>query len=204
MTGYSVEVSKTDLAEVERALTGIKNGYAKVVSRSLNRTITGVRTDAVREIQMVITPTAKTIRATFTMIKASPRKLTAAVKSSGNALPLIEYRARATKKGVTVQVKKKSKRSLISRAFIATMKSGHKGVFFRDYIFNLYPARKARHGVAYATMPRKYRLPIEELYGPGVPDILSNDSVMKPILKKANERLHKELGNQLNYELSKL
>lgn len=204
MAGFSVEVSKTDLADVERALTGIKNGYAKVVSRSLNRTLTGVRTDAVREVQKVITPTAKTIRATFTMIKASTRKLAAAVKSSGMALPLIEYKARASKKGVTVQVKKKSKRSLISGAFIATMKSGHKGVFLREYTDKRRPVKKARPGVPYAAMPRKYRLPIKELYGPGVPDILSNDSVMKPILKKADERLHKELGNQLNYELSKL
>ena len=50
MARFRIEINKQDLAKVESAMTGIKNGYKKVLVRSLNKTITGVRTDAVREI----------------------------------------------------------------------------------------------------------------------------------------------------------
>jgi len=201
MAGFSVNVSKTDLAEVERTMTGIKNGYPKVVSRSLNRTLTGVRTDAVKEIGKVITPRAKTIRSTFTIKKASFRNLTAAVKSTGGPLPLIEYKARATKKGVTVQVKKKSSRSLWPGAFIATMPSGHKGIFSRKkppYRTNRSPK------LPWKRFPRKFRLEIHEQFGPRVPDIMENAEVINPILQKAWDRLLRELNHQIDFELSKL
>lgn len=205
MAGFSVEVNRSDLAEVERTLTGVKNGYSKVVSRSLNRTITGVRTDSVKEIQNVITPKATVIRKTFKMVKATKVSLIAAVKSSGGPLPLIHYKARQTKRGVTVQVKKKSSRALFPGAFIATMpKSKHVGVFQREYKDKRLPAKKARTGLAYGALPKKYRLPIKQLYGPRVPDIMENTDVMKPILKKAGDRLQKELNSQLNFEMSKL
>jgi hypothetical protein len=201
MAGFSVKVSKTDLAEVERTMTGIKNGYPKVVSRSFNRTITGVRTDSVREIQKVITPKAKTIRSTFTIKKASFRNLRAAVKSTGRPLPLIEYSARATKRGVTVQVKKKSVRTLWPGAFIATMPSGHKGIFSREK--PPYRTDKSTK-LPWARFPRKFRLKIHEQWGPRVPDIMENAEVIKPILQKAWDRLLKELNHQIDFELNKL
>ena len=197
---WLVKVDENDLAEVKRTLIGIKNGYPKVVTRSLNNTLKGVRTDAVREIQKVITPKAKVIRKTFKFKKANYQSLDAAVISVGGPLPLFEYAVKQTKKGVTVRVKKgRGKRSFFPGAFVATMPSGHKGVFsrakppYRTNRSNKIPWKRFAK--------RQYRLPIEQLYGPRVPDILENATVMEPILKKAWDRLEKELERQVGHEM---
>jgi hypothetical protein len=48
-----------------------------------------------------------------------------------------------------------------------------------------------------------YRLKIEERFGPRIPDIMSNEPVMKTILDKAGDRLHSNLEHETDYELSK-
>lgn len=53
-----------------------------------------------------------------------------AVEVSGEPVPLVAYPARQTRRGVTVEVNR-GKRTLIPGAFVATMKSGHQGVFRR-------------------------------------------------------------------------
>jgi hypothetical protein len=50
---------------------------------------------------------------------------------SGKEIPLAKYPARQTKRGVSVLVNK-GKRKLVRHAFLATMKSGHTGVWFRE------------------------------------------------------------------------
>lgn len=52
------------------------------------------------------------------------------VKASGNIVPVSAFPHRQTKKGVAVEINKGS-RKVIRSAFLATMKSGHKGVFRR-------------------------------------------------------------------------
>lgn len=69
-------------------------------------------------------------------------------------LPLIAFGARQTKSGVSVEVTK-GKRSIVRHSFIATMQSGHKGVFMRRG--NKQIARKGRYA-------GKARQPIHELF----------------------------------------
>lgn len=49
---------------------------------------------------------------------------------SGEPVPLIAYPHRQTKKGVSVSVNR-GKRTLLAHAFIARMRSGHEGIFWR-------------------------------------------------------------------------
>jgi hypothetical protein len=51
-----------------------------------------------------------------------------------------------------------------------------------------------------------YRLPIEQRFGPRIPDYLGDKggSAMANVLAKADDRMHKNLDKELNYELSKL
>ncbi len=203
MAGFRIEINKQDLANIESAMAGIKNGYKKVLVRSLNKTIAGVRTDAVREVGKEITPKAKIIRKTFKLFKANYANLSASVKSTGWPLPLIHYLARQVKKGVSYKIRKRiPKRLVLKHAFIATMESGHKGVFWRK--FKGTPTKKVKPNLNYGALPEKYRLKIKEQYGPSVPDIMGDDKQMKPILEKAGNRLSKELDHQLEFELSKL
>lgn len=206
MAGFEININKADLAEVEKLMRGVKNGYPTVVSSGINKTLTGVRTDSVKEIQKDITPKAKIIRKTFKIHKASKVKLKAAITCTGGFLPLYHYKAKQTKKGVSVKVSKRGKRTLWRGAFIATMKSGHTGVFTREkppYKTNKSPKLPWKRFGFFAG--HSYgRLPIREIFGPRIPGIMGKDEVMQPILIKAGDRLQKEIDTRLNYELSKL
>lgn len=52
------------------------------------------------------------------------------VRASGNIVPVAAFPHRQTKRGVSVEINKGS-RSFIRSAFVATLKSGHEGVFRR-------------------------------------------------------------------------
>ena len=81
------------------------------------------------------------------------------------------------------------------------MKSGHKGVFSREK--PPYKTSKNKK-LPWKRLNPKYRLPINQKFGPMIPDIMKRDSVMNPILKEAGNRLVKEIGSSLKFELSKL
>lgn len=196
-----IEISRIDMLKAEALLIGVKNGREKVTARAVNKTLAGVRTDSVNEISKVITANKKIIRKAFSIYRASPRKLTARVESRGEPLGLIHFRARQTKKGVTAQVLKKKPRKLYKGAFIATIKNAE-NVFWRKY--HEAPSRPPRPGVKYRRLPKKYRLPIQRLTGPRIPDIMGKPATLKRIQAKANERLKKNLKHELDYMLSKL
>lgn len=200
MSGFEIKVNPDDLANVERMLDGVKNAAPVVLVRALNLTLTGVRTDASTEIRAIITAKKSAVDETFRITKATQTQLSALFESEGAPLPLIDFSARQTTKGVSVQVKRTSPRTVVERAFIQTMKSGHKGVFWRTW----HGDRKPKRPIAYARMPKTYRLPMTERFGPRVPDILGDEPVMAVVLKKAEDRLHTNIEHELNYELSKL
>lgn len=205
MAGYGVTIRKEDLREVERMMSGIKNGYATVVSGAINETLKGTRTDTKAEIRKDVTVKAKAITKTIKLNRANRHRVFGALRSKGGFVPLIDYTTRQTKKGVSVKVRKNGRWTLYPSAFITTMKSGHKGVFsrekppYRTQASNKLPWKRFGlfEGHAYG------RLPIKQLFGPRVPGIFGKDSVMNPVLKKAGDRIHKELDRRLRFEMSK-
>ena len=81
------------------------------------------------------------------------------------------------------------------------MPGGHKGVFRRKKhkAFDM----KKKPGLVYAKLPKKYRHPIQELYGPSVPATLGDPKVFKPVEEKSGERLKKNINHEMDFELSK-
>ena len=193
-------VDPASLRRIKSDLDHIRNGAARVLSRGINKTLAGVKTDAVNEISNEITPTKTEIRKAFKLFKASISSLSASVECRGKPLPLMKYKARSVAAGVTFQIRKTDKRMLLPGGFIATMSSGHKGVFHRVHDGPRAPTRK--RDPRFGAMPRRFRLPIVERFGPRVPDILSNEPVLKQVGVLANQRLDKNLAHELDYLLS--
>lgn len=197
----TIALNPNDLAKVNRLLGDMKNAVPKVLVRSLNKTLTGVKTDASTAIRAVINAKKATVDASFRTVNATAAILTAHFESKGKPLPLIEFSARQTQQGVSVQVLKNTPRTVVAGAFIQTIqRSGHKGVFWRVW----HGAKQPKRKLAYGKLPAKFRLPIKERFGPRVPDILSNEPVMQTVLTKANERLHTNIEHELNYELMRM
>lgn len=100
---------------------------------------------------------------------------------SGAPVPLSAYPHRQTKRGVSVEVNR-GKRTLIPRAFIATMASGHRGVFIR-------------RGAA--------RLPIEERLGSRPVDALLHKGEAEAVATRGARALLATFTRLLPLELGK-
>ncbi len=151
-----------------------------IAARAINRTAAAERTQAKRAIAADTGLRAKDVDAALQLERATPNRLQATVSVSGRRIPLIAFGARGPEpsrgrgRGVSYSLPKGRGRH--PQAFIATMKSGRRGVFVR-------------------TTPR--RLPITELYGPSLPKSFENT-----YLGNAPERAQATLVKNLEHELS--
>lgn len=205
MTSLSINIDPGQLAKVKFMLAGIEKSQGKVVQQAVNRTLSGVRTDATNEISNVITPTKTRIRSAITINQMTSKDGFAAVKCTGGPLNLIHFKARPTNKGVTVQVKKNSARELIKHAYIARTKSGIELVFWRKQkeFVGIAKWDKTNKG-KYGTFPKKYRLPSKALTSLAIPEAMGHEPTMKEILRLGGIRLRKNLEDRLSYELKRL
>lgn len=175
------------IADLERTKREV---VEKAVPRALNKVADQVKTAASREMRdagykLKVSDIKKTMR----IDRASPGKLTARVVASGRPIPLIQYGARQTGKGVSVDVL--HGRKVITGAFIATMPSGHKGVYIRV-------------GAKHKKVMKGGRavwsgLPIKELFGPSVPDGLANKAVQETLARLIAERFPDILRQQIKH-----
>lgn len=121
------------------------------------------------------------------LIRATKSSLKASVVATGRPVPLIQYSARQTAKGVSVSVLRG--RKVIAGAFIATMPSGHKGVFVRED--NARAKKVGQGGKA-----KWHALPIRELFGPSIPDGMANKVVQEALQQMVVERFPKLLAHE--------
>lgn len=204
MSQFTVEVK--GIPEVKAMLSNIKNGANKAIARSLNKTVKGVKTDSAKEIVDKFNVTQATVKRDFKTYNATYSNLSAKVEAKGKPVPLGKtLRASQTAKGVTVIVKKSRARKLIPHAFKSTVgKGGHKGIFVREYTQKkgYVPSSRPRQKKGYyAHLPGKYRFKIEEKFTSRIPDVFGNDEVMNPVLKKASERLEKNMSHEADFVL---
>ncbi|MCK4340287.1 MAG: phage tail protein [Phycisphaerae bacterium] len=181
----------------------------KVTARAANRTATKVRTLILRAITKTINVKRKDITGhmhTFggvTVRKATWSHPVALVRVTGRRIPLYRFGARAKAKrnvrmsdlrtrrrikrrvsgGVYYRIRRGQARRLLVGAFIATMRTGHVGVFKRK-------------------SPSVRRLPIIELRGPSIPHVAEQSGELKRALKMDlsdlfMQRLDHEIGRVL-------
>lgn len=153
----------------------------QAAARALNKMADQAKTAAAREVRSAgYNLKASVIKAQMRVKRATPGQLTASVVASGRPIPLIQYGARQTGRGVSVSVQKG--RKVIAGAFIATMRSGHVGVYVRESGGKHVKVKKG--GKA-----SWHELPIRQLFGPSVPDALANKAVQDALQTLVAEKL---------------
>lgn len=176
------------LAKLDRVGKEVRD---KAVVRALNRVAEQARTQASREIRDAgYNVKSAALKKSIDLWKAGQGRLVARLRASGRPIPLIAYDARAVKAGVSVKVK--GGRKALAHAFIATMPSGHKGVFER--------VGSSHKKVVFNGVAQWRGLPIKELFGPGVPSMFANKVVMDALERGIRERF----PERFKYELSRL
>jgi len=200
-------IDQASLADARRLLRGMDPLVERVAVRAIKKTLKSVGVAAAREIAKEVNVRVSEVKKTFSYVVPRPGDVSAAFVASGKSMPLAAFSVRKTKKGVSVQVKRQSGRKAVKHAFMATMPvygkdrvvvqagqagrgsgGGHVGVFWRQ----------EQGG------KRAGRLPLHELYGPSIPDILSNDNVLEPVLSVSGEILDKNFAHELAFEVTRL
>jgi hypothetical protein len=97
-------------------------------------------------------------------------------------IPVVQFPNRQVRRGVTVAINAGG-RKLIKHAFVATMKSGHTGVFMRR---------------------GKSRLPIDELYSTRVIDVFEDNGMIDAVTARARDTWDATWDRVLPLELDKI
>lgn len=204
-----------DTADLQELVGGLKVGekvLQKATISALNKTITSVRAELVRMVTAEFKVRAKDVRAEIGLSRAHARgqwvRLEAKLLGEGSpGIPLYRFgvlprRSPSTKrlksgdyrplKGVSVMVRK-GKRKTVTGAFVATMPSGHVGVFQRASFGSGNVGWWANHGRA-----------IKELYGPSPVKMLASDRYHIPLEDFAGERFEKNMEHEADFFMQKM
>ena len=171
---------QSDLSRTVLALQVRSQGLIDAAAvRALNRAATTVRAEAGRRIRERYNLRVSVIKDDLRLVRARRGSLESQVIARGAPIPLIEFGARQSRRaGLTVQVRRDRGRKRVRNAFIATMKSGHRGAY----------ARRGRE-----------RLPIDELYSIGVPSMFSQREILRALRGVATQRFATELARELKF-----
>lgn len=184
-------VSTADLLKMHLLLADIKAGPRTVTVRATNKTLAGVRTDAVAEVYKDLNLTKARIRKDFKISRASAAGPSGRVTATGTPVGLASFSGTAQRaKGTSVKVKRGGRRSIIRHAFVAEIKKA-KNVWWRALKHGGPPGKRVA------------RLPIDRLTGPRIEDILAKPAVMGVVMAKAGDRFAKNIDHETDYMLSK-
>lgn len=159
--------------KIPNTLNRLQRNIDRAKTLALNRTATELRTRVVRMLNERTGYQQKLIRERFVLTRATRGTLTARLRITGKAIPLIKLPSKQTPAGVVVMTGKGSLH--FPSGFIATMPSGHRGVYMRK---------------------RRQRLPIKEMYGPSLQrEFAALFSELRPI---AIELFHKNFQHEMS------
>jgi len=175
---------QADIKDVTRMLGRLQQGKInKAASRALNKTITTVRTQAVRAIAKDIGLKQKQVRANIILKRANRNYLQASLIASSKRFKLIEVDPRAKQTAQGVRLKQQGGRRVVPHAFIVTRrKSGRLAIVKRK---------------------TSKRYPLIELRGPSVAMVFNQAVTITLMNHTANQVWIKHFNHELNYEISK-
>lgn len=179
--------------EARDGLQALQQNAPRAIMRALNRTMQNVQTVAVRETARDMGLRQADVRPSIAIDGARPDRLVARLIATGARIPLIKFGATGPEpsrgRGRGVAYRLPGGRGRHPRAFIATMRSGHRGVFVRRG-----PSRSR------AGRPRSSPgLPIQELFGPSIPRSFAKQ--FPAMRARADEMLSKNLQHEIDFLL---
>lgn len=183
-----------ELGQLQKDLDQIGQAAQLVMARALNRAVVSGRTAMTRAIVADTGLQSRYVSREIRIDRAQRTKPVAAVEVAGARIPLIAFQARGPEpsrgRGRGVSYRLPSGRGRVSDAFIATMRSGHRGVFKRR------PGAR-RRGPA----PERSQLPITELHGPSLPHVFEKQ--FHVFRAAAEDSLMKNLASEIAFERGK-
>jgi len=177
----TIEINDKQFEHAKLILSRIPKGIEKAMASAINRAAQSGRTAAVKKVRERYYIKASTIREPLKIERASPSSPMAILRAAGRVISLSKFKIRPTaptpgKPKTVVATVVKGQGGAIQRAFVARMPAGHIGVYRR------------KGGP---------RLPIIELYGPSVPQMVGNEEVIRTLEEKAQQTLDERMEHEI-------
>lgn len=201
MGDFDIDIDTNDLEDKLKDIKDIPSLVNLALRRAINKTETGMKTDAAREITKEYIIKNKEVKDKLATEKVLGSQMSISLTSKGRPIRLIKFRYRKNtkprnKKGKAIwaKVKKSSAGGYItesvggkvSKGFITTFKPGQKDdVERKEGIFTRYNKEGQ----------------IQQHFGPGVVQMLQSIHSKDSLTKKAADRFNKNLEHEVEYVL---
>lgn len=194
---------KSEIARAKRELSWYERKIIpKAAASALNKTATTVRAKARPELAKEMGVIQAQVKDQFFINRATLGNLSAGVGVRHKPMALTKFKAtRQLKRGVTS--KAYGNRRLYPGAFIATMESGHTGVF----LSSRKRGRAARiHGHKVSRSGHRYRSSkiVKQIYGPNPSTTFGQKRMTALNNQVATERFHTVFAHEIRWRRSKL
>jgi len=171
---------KVELKGVKELSEGLDDKLlGKITGRTMKRTATKFKTFTTQQVRKNYNIKAKDLKEYIKLKKVGNGGYKFIIQ--GKTLGLEKFKARQTKSGVSVMIKK-GNRIKLSHAFLAKDSNGNIRVFERE---------------------TKKRMPITRLFSVSVPQMF-NKKILKSGMSEANKTFEKEFKHNLDYYLGKM
>ena len=179
-------------ADIKRAVEGLRKKFPFAIKRALKRAGTSARAEMTKLIGADTGLPAKRIKDAVRIDEVGDSSI--AIVVTGRRIPLIDFRARGPEpsrgKGRGVAYKLPGGRGRDPHAFIATMPSGHRGVF-----------KRAANSMARKTAKGWSAGPIVESFGPSLVRVF--EKFLPEGAIRGQQALLKNLRSEIDFALSK-
>lgn len=189
----NIQISDEVLARANTALKQIQVKFPQALARAVNRTMDGMRTDAVSETHQKYFVSAKDVRASIGFRKASAGNLMGAMVSKGKRHSLADYQLSpsAPRKGKKPQLKGAVKREgglkPLGPAFLVRRAGGRYFPFIRIG----------------GSQGKRYKN-IRSLISPSMPQLIKNKETVRAMEEGAEERFGKRIDHEISLMLGML
>jgi hypothetical protein len=196
-TMFTVKPDEKELAEIERTLGGIPGALERVTYRAINTALGKMRSLTTKAAAKYLGLKQKIVKKRVWMKRANRKHLYGQVKAGRVGWPYIDFDPTQTGKapkpggGVTVPAFGLS----IPHAFLATMPSGHTGVFLRAKYMQGLVGKRTRRGRVLPTA-------IVEQRSEAVSEAIESLAVAPEIVRVGGEVLEKRLLVEMDLILS--
>ena len=187
-----------DMKEAATALKRVaENLRKKIVVRALRKTTAQAKTETRKAIKDEYKISSRVIGKSITTKTVPSTPPHAEISVQGGPLPMYALNAKQQKAGVRVKIKGRT--IVVPHAFIATMRSGHTGVFARGS----YKGAVDPTGTFGNFTFGKPRLPVGELRTFSLPQGFGSKTVMTRVILKFQAKYPQVLFHEVEWELSK-
>lgn len=192
-------INQVSIDEVRRLLTDLPdNGQTRILNRVLNDAASFTEREVGREVSGEVTLSQRDVREFVNVTRSNFSTLSARVTITGAPIPLILFNVNQTQRGLSVRVRREGPREIFPESFIVRLPRQRinedrtvtrLGGFGREGAF--------RRRLDRSTGRRVGRLPIDERYGPSIPNVYENNGLTLT-LPAVGDRMVQRTGRELD------